>query len=484
MHEAVEGLAPASLWRHFAELSAIPRPSGQEHACMLYTKNLADTARAPWREDAMGNVVVYLEGDPGPTVAVQSHFDMVCEKQPGVDHNFFTDPIQLVRDGDRVHAQGTTLGADNGIGAAAALALLTEQGLSHPPLELIFTVQEETGLHGAVGFDPTLSSAQMLINLDSEDPDTLTVGCAGGSAVEIKVPLESEPSQGWEAFRVVVGGARGGHSGVNIHERRVSAVKVLVQALRALSGTGLRIGSLEGGSAHNVIPRDAWAEVLVPQGVGAELIRIIEAADGEVRADWGADEPDLRVTAAPATAPDRVLSPASAGKMIKLMTDLPHGVLAMSEHFDGKVETSANLAKVEANPESARILASVRSFVPGKQEEARQLLEALGTQAGGTIVVEMGYPGWEPDPNSTLARATREQFEAVNGRPPIVEVLHAGLECGVLVAKRPGMEAISFGPLICGAHSPSEYVTGSTVDAMWQLLVGLLGALRSQQTPH
>lgn len=479
MHEALEGLTPPGLWRHFSELSAIPRPSGGEQACMAYTKALAGAAGVRWAEDEMGNLVVYLEGEPGPVVAIQTHFDMVCEQVPGLGHNFNTYPIRLAREGDRIFAQGTTLGADNGIGAAAALALLTESGIAHPPLELIFTVQEETGLHGAMGFDPSLSSAEMLINLDSEDPDTLTVGCAGGSAVEIIVPLEAEQSPaGWSAYRVTVSGARGGHSGVSIHERRVNAIKILLQALSSAEAVGFRLAELDGGSAHNVIPRDAWAVVHIPATDAEELSEAVAVAERAVHRQWGTAEPQLRITVEQAGCSSEVLNPASSAKLLKLLADLPHGVLAMSKHYEGKVETSANLAKVQASAVSARILASVRSFVPSKQVDTRMQLERLGTAAGGTIVIEMGYPGWEPDPSSQLARLTQEQFKSVNGRDPIVEVLHAGLECGVLVAKKPGMQAISFGPLITGAHSPSETVTASTVEAMWQLLIGLLGALR------
>jgi dipeptidase D len=483
LNEALDGISPKGLWRHFSELSAIPRPSGHEQGTQVYVKSVADAAGIPWRQDQMGNLVLYIDGDSGPVVAVQTHLDMVCEKLPEVDHDFFNDPIQLARDGDRVFARGTTLGADNGIGAAAALALLTEPGIAHGPLELVFTVQEETGLHGAVAFDPGLMSATMLINLDSEDPDTLTVGCAGGSSVGITLPLAAEQAPpDWEAHRVIVSGVRGGHSGVSIHERRANAIKVLVKGLNALleTGTSLRLAGLEGGSAHNVIPRDASAVVLVPAGGSAELQRAIEQIEKDARQEWGSDEPDLRLTLAPADSPAQAMSSDGGAKLLALLSDLPHGVLAMSEHFPGKVETSANLAKVEATPESAQVLASVRSFSAQKGLEARTMIESLGARFGGSVVVEMGYPGWEPDPSSKLAKLAQEQFQLVNGKAPIVEVLHAGLECGVLVAKRPGLEAISFGPFIGGAHSPSEHVLVSTVESMWKLLVGLVGALRDR----
>ena len=416
-------------------------------------------------------------------MAVQAHLDMVCEKEPGVEHDFMKDPIPLDREGDKVFARGTTLGADNGIGAAAALALLTEPGFEHGPLELVFTVEEETGLHGAVAFDPALMSASMLINLDSEDARTLTVGCAGGSSVEITLVPEAEQAPGgWVAHRLVLGGARGGHSGVNIHERRANAIKLLLQALNALTDAGIefRLAGLQGGSAHNVIPRDAEAVLAMPTEASGNAASIVGRVSAELQDEWGTDEPDLALALETAALEGEVLGRRSAAQLLGLLVDLPHGVLAMSRDFEGKVETSANLAQVAATPHSARILASVRSFSAASESETRSRIDRLGTEAGGSVVVDMGYSGWEPDPDSRLLKVAREQYERVNGVPPIVEVLHAGLECGVLVAKKPGLEAISFGPLIRGAHSPSECVAASTVDAMWRLLVGLVSALRSQ----
>lgn len=478
VHQALEGLAPAALWRHFSALSAIPRPSGHELEAQSYVKSLAEVAGAPWRQDAMGNLVIYLPGGAGPTVAVQTHLDMVCEKDPQVEHDFYRDPIPLMRLGDRVFARGTTLGADNGIGVAAALALLTEKGQRHPPLELIFTVQEETGLHGAMGFDAGLSAAQMLINLDSEDPGTLTVGCAGGCAVQIVVPGTPEATpDGWQGYEISVTGARGGHSGVNIHEPRANAIKVLLGALQAAADPDSRLAALRGGSAHNVIARDAAAVLAMAPPAEAGLYRAIDQLNLRVAEQWAAGEPSLRVSVSPVPAPGQIMAAPYAQKLTELLSRLPHGVLAMSADYPGKVETSANLALLEAGPDSALILASVRSFSSQKQLDARLHIEALGAGAGGSAVVEMDYPGWEPDPGSELAKVAGEQFRLVNGVAPVVEVLHAGLECGVLVAKRQGLEAISLGPFISGAHSPAEHVLASTVERMWALLVGLLGAL-------
>ncbi|MGQ0678615.1 MAG: beta-Ala-His dipeptidase [Actinomycetota bacterium] len=478
MYEALEGLAPPALWQHFGELSAIPRPSGGEKASMDYVRRTADAAGLPWREDSFGNVVVYAGGAGGPAVAVQAHLDMVCEREPGVAHDFTADPIRVRREGDKVFARGTTLGADNGIGAAAALALITDPGIEHGPLELVFTVQEETGLHGAMAFDPDLLSATMLINLDSEDPATLTVGCAGGSAVRISLALPAEPvPEGCVAHLIVVAGARGGHSGVDIHEHRASALKVLLEVIGSLPQQPV-IATIHGGSAHNVISRDASATVLVPLEDEAIFSAAFNRASAEEMAQWRAEEPALSIEVNPAELPGEVFAASGAVRLLDLLNALPHGVLAMSEHFEGKVQTSANLARVDAGAGSARVLASMRSFSAARLGEVQAGIEKLAEQAGATVAVEMSYPGWEPDPGSRLAAMASQQFQEINGRLPSVEVLHAGLECGVLVAKRPGMEAISFGPLISGAHSPSEYTTVSSIESMWKLLTGLLGALR------
>ncbi|HYO00109.1 MAG TPA: beta-Ala-His dipeptidase [Actinomycetota bacterium] len=479
MTDTLAELAPQELWRHFAELSRIPRPSGQEQAALDYVKSLAEARNHGWRQDDYGNLVVFVDGGPGPTVAVQSHLDMVCEKDPDVDHDFTADPIQVVVEGNSVHARGTTLGADNGIGAAAALALMTSDDIKHGPLELVFTVEEETGLHGAMAFNAALLQSKFLINLDSEDPDELTVGCAGGATVEVRPPLKWEPTpDGWVGRELVVSGLQGGHSGVDIDKGRANSIKVLLAVLRGLgSALEVRLAGMEAGRAHNVIPREAKASLAVSNSSAAGLTEAVESITQSLRSEWEAKEPGLAVTLTESAAPAQVLQSRSEENLLGLLAGIPDGAHDWSKEFPEKVETSSNLAQVRVTPEEALVLASARSLSAHKLFRTRTAISTSGLKMMSKATVVDSYPGWEPELSSELLKVTTEQYEKVNGRPPSIQVVHAGLECGVLVSKKPDMQAISFGPRLTGAHSPKEQVDVDTVDAMWRLLVGLLEAL-------
>lgn len=479
MTDTLAELAPQELWRHFAELSRIPRPSGREQAALDYVKSLAEARNVGWRQDDYGNLVLFVDGGAGPTVAVQAHLDMVCEKDPEVDHDFNVDPIKVLVDGNRVSAQGTTLGADNGIGAAAALALLTSEGIKRGPLELVFTVEEETGLHGAMAFNAALLQSKLLINLDSEDPDELTVGCAGGATVEVRPPSSWEPSpEGWAGRELVVSGLQGGHSGVDIDKGRANAIKVLLGVLSGLrTALEVRLAGLEGGHAHNVIPREAKAVVMVSEASAGQLSGVVDSIGQTLRSDWGDKEPGVTLTLTDVATPGQVLEARSEDLLLGLLSEIPHGVQDWSEQFPEKVETSSNLAQVGVAPEEAVILVSVRSLNAHKLFRTRTAISTAGLKMGAKAKVVDSYPGWEPELGSRLLEVATEQFEAVKGKPASIQVVHAGLECGVLVSKKPDMQAISFGPRLTGAHSPKEQVDAETVDSMWRLLVGLLGAL-------
>lgn len=482
--DAYAGLEPSEVWRHFAALNRIPRPSGREAAALDYVKQAAEAAGAAWAADARGSVVVRVPATPGrevaPAVAIQAHLDMVCEKRPGVEHDFTRDPIRPRVVGDLVYATGTTLGADNGIGAACGLAVLTGAAGEHGPVELIFTVEEETGLHGAADLDPALVSARLLINLDSEDPRELTVGCAGGAGMTLTLPVTTEaPPDGLESRSVVVAGLKGGHSGVQIHERLANAIQLLTTALLAArdAGADFSLASVRGGNAHNAIPRDAAAELLLPSSGIPALEGAVERVRASLRAEWGADEPDLSLTVVEAPGPARVLSAADRDRVLGLLDALPHGVQAMSGAFPGKVETSCNLAQVRTHQDAIVIGTSSRSFVPEELDALQARIARTGERAGARVDAREGYPGWEPDPDSGLLHTTERVYREVFGTAPEVQVIHAGLECGVIVSKLPGMEAISFGPRIEGAHTPEERVAISTVASTWRLLTALLAAI-------
>jgi dipeptidase D len=484
MSEAYKGLEPREVWRHFAALNQIPRPSGHEEKARDYVRQIARECGATTQEDSAGNIVVRVAGNNASThmVAIQSHLDMVCEKRPDVQHDFASDAIVPRREGDKIYASGTTLGADNGIGAAMALAALTSN-ISHGPLELLFTVEEETGLHGAMKLDENLLRADYLINLDSEDPDEITVGCAGGAGTSLILPLQrevqseahSEVVESQLFYEIVVSGLQGGHSGIQIHEPLANAIKVLIRVLDALPD--FHLVSIDGGNAHNAIPRDATAIIVVASTHKAGIENAVLQIHAQLQNQWQHDEPSLEISLRETPVRKTALTQNSHNTLLQLLRDVPHGVLQMSETFAGKVETSANLATVQTRDADAEIHISVRSFIASELDNVQAQLRVLGESASAKIEVRDGYPGWEPRAESGLLQTAREIYPQIYGVAPKVEVVHAGLECGAIVSKYPGMEAVSFGPLIRGPHTPEEWVSISSVEQSWQFLEKLLARL-------
>ena len=492
-NEIYAGLEPAEVWKHFAALNAIPRPSGQEAAAVAYVQSVAEAHGARWQSDARGNIVVYAPATPGresaPPLAIQAHLDMVCEKRPGVEIDFTRDPIQPRRvpsdEGERIYASGTTLGADNGIGAAMALAALTDASVQHGPLELVFTIEEETGLHGAMALATFMIEARHLINLDSEDPDEITIGCAGGSGVTLSLKVAREVLRpGHAALRVAVGGLKGGHSGVQIHEPLANAIKLLVHVLEALGEHKIpfHLLRLEGGQAHNAIPRDAFAEIALAAADVATVRDLMVETQLLLGEAWGDHEPDLTIGLEEIAAPESALQRPDDMAVLHLLRELPHGVLQLSEKYEGKVETSVNLATLHTHeaPENFEVSLhlSLRSFVAAELERVRTEIMQSAQAIAPQIEVEIrdGYPGWEPHPGALL-EATQRVYRAVFGREPRIEIVHAGLECGVIADKLPGLEAVSFGPLIRGPHTPEEWVDVNSVAEIWKLLAALLREL-------
>lgn len=477
------GLEPARLWAHFAALNAIPRPSGHEDRARDYVVEVAEAAGVPAQVDECGNTVVRVpasDGGRGPVVAVQAHLDMVCDAEPNRPHDCEADPIRARRDGDRISASGTTLGADNGIGVAAALSLIAAPDVRHGPLELIFTVDEESGRWSALELDMSSLAAEMLINLDSEDSEAVTVGSAGGGDVELTLPVGREcPWPGSDGVVLRLSGLGGGHSGLQIDEPRANGIKLLVEALERLRSAGLdyRLASIDGGSATNAIPRGAVAVLEIPAGELALARRLVGEGLDELRTSWAATEHGMRLELGAAQAPASLLVEDAATRLLDLLRRLPHGVLARSERFPDTVETSANLAVVETGPAVVRVLTSVRSFSDAGLRAVQAGIGELADDIGASREVTDGYPLWEPLAQSRLVDAAVAAYRRTYGREPRINVLHAGLECGAFVRRRPGLEAVSFGPRIGDAHTPKEHVYASTVESTWQLLVGLLGDL-------
>jgi len=478
----VSTLEPTALWTHFDRILEIPRGSKHEEKARAYVIEVAEGAGLEHRTDAVGNVVVRKPAASGrndaPITILQAHLDMVQEKNSGTEFDFSRDAIRPVREGDYLTADGTTLGSDNGIGVAAMLAILESDAIAHGPLELLFTIDEETGLTGASGLAEDLLLGRRLINLDSEEEGVLTIGCAGGADTYLDLPVARESIEAETALAVRVHGLKGGHSGVDIHLQRANALKVLARAVGAAAAAGdLRIASFSGGNAHNAIPREAHA-LLVPgagdaEAVTAALESELAAAAEEVRAVDGGLAWSVETTEPPADGWSRE----AGGRALALLLALPHGVLRMSDDIEGLVESSTNLAVVEESEGRLRILMSSRSSVMSALAAIRARLRAFADLAGAVASEKDGYPGWKPDVSSDLLAMMRQTFADVTGEVPEVGAVHAGLECGIIGEKYPGMDMISFGPQIEFPHSPDERVRIPSVGPFWDVLVATLERL-------
>lgn len=479
----VSDLEPRALWRHFDQILSIPRPSKHEEAARAYVQKVADDNGLEALTDDVGNIVVKKPAAPGhenaPAVALQSHLDMVPEKNSDVDFDFTKDAIRPERhpeDNDYLTAQGTTLGSDNGIGVAAMLAVLDAKDLAHGPIECLFTIDEETGLVGAGNLGSGLLTAKRLINLDSEEEGSVYVGCAGGVNSVLRVPVTSAAADG-SAFTVRVSGFKGGHSGVDIHLQRANAIQALARSIHAAAvDHPVRLAAIAGGSAHNAIPREADAVVVCPAGSADAVADAIRAEFAAIAAE-NRPEPDATIEVTPTDTPAQALDEASSARALELLVGLPHGVLAMSHDIPELVETSANVATVGLADGELEILSSIRSSVDSaKVAQARRVL-AMAQLAGGTAEEEGDYPGWNPNMDSELLQVVREVHESDLGSAPEIKAIHAGLETGIIGEKYPGMDMISFGPQIEFPHSPDERVLIPSVERFWKLLAGVLKRL-------
>ncbi len=480
----VTDLEPRLVWKNFAALSAIPRCSGHEEAAARFVLDWAAERGLEARQDAVGNVVVRVPASPGlddrPTVVLQGHLDMVCEKNADVDHDFTRDPIRLKVDGDFVTAEGTTLGADNGLGVASAMAVAEDPDAVHGPLEILCTIDEERGLTGAASLEPGFVTGRTLLNLDTEELGALYVGCAGGGDVVARwrLPLVEAPA-GTVGRRVAVRGLAGGHSGMDIIENRGNALKFALRLLDRARRAGIPVdlGRFEGGSKRNAIPREAWADVAVPAEQAEAFAALAAELAAELRAAFPTD-PDLALTVTEAEVPRVAADPRA---MLAALLAAPSGVLAMSRDVPGLVETSNNLGVVrwEADGALARVEAvcASRSSVGSELEATRDALRALFEHAGASVLMEASYPGWKPNLDSPVLALSREVHAEVLGAAPEVKAVHAGLECGLIGERYPGLDMISFGPDVEGAHSPDERVRIASVAPFYAFLKALLARL-------
>ncbi len=483
MSENFAGLKPEALWKHFDQILKIPHCSGHEKALGDYIIGQAKGLGLAWKKDKVGNVVVSKPATPGKEratgIILQGHLDMVCEKNSDVAHDFSRDPIVPVIKNGWVQARGTTLGSDNGIGLSTALAVLEEKSLAHGPLECLFTTAEETGLDGARLIEPGFLQGKQLLNLDSEELGTFTIGCAGGADSHLTLPLQRRPARGLERYLVKLTGYRGGHSGIDIHLGRGNAIRLLARLLMQLQEKfSFRLAHFEGGNKHNAIPREAWAEVQLPAAKAAAASSFLRSAFGQVKGEFQTVEKEASLGIEKAKGKGKApLTPAAQQTFLRLLLALPHGVLAMHPDISSLVETSNNLAIVRVKPSQASILCSSRSSIASALESVRLGIKATADLAGAKTKQPEGYPGWKPNLTSPLLKALKDVHQRVFGKEAAVVAIHAGLECGLIGEKFPGMDMISFGPTIQHPHSPEERVDIKSVEEFWKLLTESLRIL-------
>lgn len=485
----LDGLEPRGVWSAFDDIRRIPRPSRREEKIVAHVRDWAASHGFAVRADAAGNLVATVPASPGreqaPIVVLQSHLDMVCEKNRGVEHDFDRDPIDVYIDGDWVKARGTTLGADNGIGAALGMAAATDPACEHGPLELLFTLDEETGLNGALALDPALVQGRLLLNLDSEDEGILYIGCAGAIAVEATFPLagRSGEAPAGERFELMISGLRGGHSGTEIHVHRGNANKILARILVAARERGADLGlvAFSGGDKPNAIPREAFAELVLSAAARDVLEATLAAVLPVIREELADYDPGLAADLRPLPAGEQKgwspLTGEQRDRLLRAIDVAPAGVLAMSLEMPGLVETSANSAVVRTEEDAVVMLVGVRSSRNPSLDAMAQSLESLFRLAGANTRRTRGYPGWLPQPSAPLLATTAKVYTALTGNQPAIEAVHAGLECGVLAKKLAGLDAVSFGPDIRGPHSPDEKVSIPSVARTYELVKRLLAEL-------
>lgn len=479
-----ENLKPEGLWKHFNAVCKIPHCSRNEKALGDYVLSVAKKHEFPCRMDAVGNVVVEIPATKGrekaETVVIQGHLDMVCEKNSDTKHDFANDFIDAYVDGDWMKARGTTLGADNGIGLSAALAVSEDNILVHGPLELLFTVDEETGLNGANGLKSDFLKGKILLNLDSEEEGVFFIGCAGGADSEISLPLTRTFSQNGDPIKMTLSGLRGGHSGIDIHKGRGNALQLLARMLYNLD-VSFELVHLEGGNKHNAIPREAFAHLIVPKAETERFKKTVGKRFDDIRFEYKSVERDatLKFDLA-ADYHKKPMEESSKAAFISLLLGLPHGVEAMSQEIIGLVETSNNVAIVQCFNERALVHTSSRSSIASALEAIRAKIQAVAELSGATVKHLDGYPGWTPNLSSHLLAVTKDVSKKLTGKEPEVKAVHAGLECGIIGEKFPGMDMISFGPELQNPHSPDERVHISSVERFYNLLAATLKALTAE----
>ncbi len=479
---AIKELQPSAIWGYFHDITRIPRPSKKEEKILAYLKEFASRHNLEAKQDKAGNLLITKPATPGnealPTVILQSHVDMVCEKNSDVEHDFDNDPIETVIDGDWVKAKGTTLGADNGIGVAAQLAVLASKDLSHGKIEALFTVDEETGLTGANSLEKGFLTGNLLINLDTEEEGEIYIGCAGGKGTKAYFhykPKNAPKNHFW--FKVSVKGLRGGHSGCDIDRKLGNANKLLARFLYPLTRKkyGLAISEIEGGNLHNAIAREAYAVVGVKDKYKEDIRVKLNRFLAEVQNEYKNSDPGVDIQLESMPPQSDVIKKGTSKKLIRSLMACPHGVIGMSQEIPGLVETSTNLASIKMlDGHLIEVGTSQRSSVESQKKQVVQMVSSVFELAGAKVVHNDGYPGWAPNPNSKLLKHAQAVYKRLYGKEPAVKAIHAGLECGLFLEKYPNLDMISIGPDVTDVHSPDEKMKISSVGKFWDYLVKIL----------
>lgn len=474
-------MEPQIVFDCFKRVNQIPRPSKREEKMIAFLQEFGQSLGLPTKVDKTGNVLISKPATPGmenkPTVVLQSHMDMVCEKNADRDFNFDTDPIETYIEGDWMHAKGTTLGADDGIGVAMQMAVLMSNDIQHGPLECLFTRDEETGLTGAEGLEGGFMTGQYLINLDSEDEGQIFVSCAGGVRTEARFCFEEEEvPAGYFTARVGVKGLHGGHSGDDINKKFANANKLLVRYLcQVLDETDLRLVDIQSGGLHNAIPREGWALIAVPMDYKETLRVKLNVLSAQVEEEFSATEPTIEWTLESETPAVKSIEKGVSEKMLRTLHCIHNGVFAMSQDLDWLVETSSNLASIHKKEGGEVVVTtSQRSSVPSNLEYMASVIRTTFELGGAKTLTNEGYPGWKMNPKSEILRIAKESYERLFNKEPEILAIHAGLECGLFSEKYPGLDMISVGPTLRGVHSPDERLLIPTVKLVWDHLLDIL----------
>jgi dipeptidase D len=477
---SIENLEPKNLWKHFDKICKIPHCSKNEEKIRKYILDFANNNSLKSKIDKTGNVVIYKTASPGmenkPIIILQGHMDMVCEKNSDIKHEFNKDPIKLKINKDILTADGTTLGADNGIGIATSLAILEDKNLKLGPIEALFTVDEETGLTGAFALESNMLTGKIMLNLDSEDFGVLTVGCAGGGESKIELPIKKQTlSNELENLIIKISGLRGGHSGVDAREQRGNAIKILTRILWKITKKfDIYLADIKGGDKHNAIPREAYATISINKSDESKIKSEIKSEEKDILEEIKPIDHKFKVEIKKSNKIDKALTNNSKNSILNLLHGLPHGVDKMSYDIDGLVETSTNLATVVIKENNAIIGLSSRSSIASALQDLRNRIYSIADLAGAKVIEDNPYPGWKPNLNSKILDLSKKIFKNMYNKEPVVEAIHAGLECGIIGEKFPGMDMISIGPTIKYPHSPEEQVHISTVDKFYKYVLEII----------